>query len=81
LYGLDHAQTLAIVLPAMLRVRRAAKRKPATSRWRWRATCSNAPSDAPFRASAGGARNQQLYNMSISRRTTIGRAMLHSRLR
>jgi NADP-dependent alcohol dehydrogenase len=26
LYGLDHAQTLAIVLPAMLRVRRAAKR-------------------------------------------------------
>lgn len=26
LYGLDHAQTLAVVLPAMLRVRRAAKR-------------------------------------------------------
>jgi len=26
LYGLDHAQTLAIVLPSMLRVRRAAKR-------------------------------------------------------
>ncbi|WP_413674288.1 iron-containing alcohol dehydrogenase [Massilia cellulosiltytica] len=27
LYGLDHAQTLAIVLPSMLRVRRAAKRE------------------------------------------------------
>ena len=27
LYGLDHAQTLAVVLPAMLRVRRAAKRE------------------------------------------------------